>query len=77
MIYTMAPLSVLLAVLTAIGLLQKSNEITAMKATGTSIYRMVFPILIIAAILSSALYMFDEHYIPAANQRQETLREPD
>jgi len=74
MLYTLAPLSVLLAVLTTIGLLQKSNEITAMKATGTSIYRVVFPILIIAAVMSSALYLFDEHYIPAANQRQETLR---
>ena len=34
MIYIMTPLSVLLAVLTTLGLLQKTNEITAMKATG-------------------------------------------
>ena len=74
MIYTMAPLSVLLAVLTTIGLLHKTNEITAMKATGTSIYRVVFPVLVIAAVLSSALFWFDQSYIPAANQRQETLR---
>lgn len=74
MIYTIAPLSVLLAVLTTIGLLQKSNEITAMKATGTSIYRVVFPILIIATAISAGLFFFDQLYIPAANQRQETLR---
>jgi len=70
----MAPLSVLLAVLTTIGLLQKSNEITAMKATGTSIYRVIFPIFVIAAGLSAGLFFFDQLYIPAANQRQETLR---
>ncbi len=74
MIYIMTPLSVLLAVLTTIGLLQKSNEITAMKATGTSIYRVIFPIFVIAAAISTGLYFFDQLYIPAANQRQETLR---
>jgi LPS export ABC transporter permease LptF/LPS export ABC transporter permease LptG len=74
MLYTMTPLSVLLAVLTTIGLLQKTNEITAMKATGTSIYRVIFPVFIIAAAISAGLFFFDQFYIPAANQRQETLR---
>jgi LPS export ABC transporter permease LptF/LPS export ABC transporter permease LptG len=74
MIYIMTPLSVLLAVLTTLGLLQKTNEITAMKATGTSIYRIIVPIFVIAAAISTSLYFFDQLYIPAANQRQETLR---
>ncbi len=74
MIYTMMPLSVLLAVLITFGLLQKSNEVTAMKATGISIYRIVFPILVISAVLSAGLFFFDQFYIPRANQRQETLR---
>ncbi len=74
MIYIMTPLSVLLAVLTTLGLLQKTNEITAMKATGTSIYRVIFPIFVIAAAISTGLFFFDQFYIPAANQRQETLR---
>ena len=74
MIYIMTPLSVLLAVLTTIGLLQKTNEITAMKATGTSIYRVIFPVFVIAAAISTGLFFFDQFYIPAANQRQETIR---
>jgi LPS export ABC transporter permease LptF/LPS export ABC transporter permease LptG len=74
MLYTLTPLSVLLAVLTTFGLLEKSNEITAMKATGTSIYRVAFPVLVIAAAISASLFFFDQFYIPAANQRQETLR---
>jgi LPS export ABC transporter permease LptF/LPS export ABC transporter permease LptG len=74
MIYLMAPLTVLLAVLTTFGLLQKSNEITAMKATGTSIYRVIVPVFIISAAISTGLFFFDQYYIPAANQRQETLR---
>ena len=38
-LYQITPLAVLLTVLVMFGLMQKSNEITAMKATGVSIYR--------------------------------------
>ena len=35
---------------------------------------MIFPVFIIAAAISAGLFFFDQFYIPAANQRQETLR---
>lgn len=73
-IYLMTPLSVLIAVLVTFGLMQRSNEITAMKATGISIYRVAFPVIVIAAVVASALFVFDQLYIPKANKRQETLR---
>lgn len=73
-IYLMTPMSVLLAVLITFGLMQKTNEVTAMKATGISIYRMTLPVLVIAAVLSAGLFFFDQLYIPHANKRQETLR---
>jgi LPS export ABC transporter permease LptF/LPS export ABC transporter permease LptG len=68
------PLSVLLAVLIAFGLLHKSSEITAMKATGVSVYRTVIPILGIAMALASGLFLLDQWYLPTANKRAETLR---
>lgn len=74
MIYLMTPLSVLIAVLITFGLMQKSNEVTAMKATGVSIYRIVFPVLVIAGVIAAGLFVFDQLYIPHANKRQETLR---
>ena len=73
-IYLMTPLSVLLAVLVTFGLMQRSNEITAMKATGISIYRVAFPVFVIAALVAGSLFVFDQLYIPKANKRQETLR---
>lgn len=73
-LYNLLPLGVLLAVLVTFGLMQKSNEVTAMKATGISVYRMIFPILVIAAVLAAGLFFFDQLYIPHANKRQETLR---
>lgn len=73
-LYQVTPLAVLLTVLVMFGLMQKSNEITAMKATGVSIYRTVVPILVIAAALAGCLFMLDQWYLPYANKRVETLR---
>jgi LPS export ABC transporter permease LptG len=74
MVYLMTPLSVLIAVLVTFGLLQKSNGLTAMKATGISLYRLIVPILILATMLSFTLFIFDQLYLPHANKRQDALR---
>ncbi len=74
LLYTVTPLAVLLAVLVTFGLLQKSNEITAMKATGISIYRTTVPVLVISAFLAGGLFLLEESYLPYANTRVETLR---
>ena len=68
------PLSVLLAVVITLGLMQKSNEVTAMKASGVSIYRAVLPVLVICALLATGLFLLEESYLPYANKRVETLR---
>ncbi|HKD80262.1 MAG TPA: LptF/LptG family permease [Candidatus Angelobacter sp.] len=73
-LYQVTPLAVLLTVLVMFGLMQKSNEITAMKATGVSIYRTVVPILVIAMALAGGLFLLDQWYLPYANKRVETLR---
>jgi LPS export ABC transporter permease LptG/LPS export ABC transporter permease LptF len=74
MIYQLAPLCVLIAVLITFGVLNRSSELTAMKATGTSIYRIVTPVLVVAALIALSLFAFDQFYLPGANRRQEALR---
>ncbi len=74
MLYRIAPLAVLIAVLVTFGVLNRNSEIVAMKATGISLYRLVVPIVIISAILSVCLFLFDQYYLPQANRRQEALR---
>ncbi len=74
MIYQLAPLCVLIAVLVTFGVLNRSSELTAMKATGTSLYRVVAPVLVIAAMIALSLFAFDQFYLPGANRRQEALR---
>jgi LPS export ABC transporter permease LptG/LPS export ABC transporter permease LptF len=73
MIYNITPLSVLIAVLVVFGGLNRSSELTAMKATGISLYRIVVPVLVIASILAISLFLFDELYLPTANRKQEAL----
>jgi LPS export ABC transporter permease LptF/LPS export ABC transporter permease LptG len=74
MIYNITPLAVLVAALVTFGVLNRTNELTAMKATGISLYRVIVPILLIAAILAASLFLFDQSYLPNANRRQEALR---
>jgi LPS export ABC transporter permease LptF/LPS export ABC transporter permease LptG len=73
LLYNVAPLVMLLAVLVTFGVMQRSNEITAIKATGTSIYRIVAPVIAAAAVLSAALFFADQFYLPHTNKRQEAL----
>jgi LPS export ABC transporter permease LptG/LPS export ABC transporter permease LptF len=72
-INAVTPLCSLLAVLITFGALSRSSELTAMKATGISLYRVVAPILVLAAIIAAGLFAFDESYLPDANRRQEAL----
>jgi len=73
LLYNVAPLVMLLAVLITFGLMERSNEITAIKATGTSIYRIVTPVLAAAGVLAGALFVADQLYLPHTNKRQEEL----
>ena len=74
MIYQITPLAVLIAVLVVFGVMNRNSEITAMKATGISLYRIALPIFVIASLLAIGLFAFNEYYVPRANRRQQALR---
>src|SRR6266851_1931889 len=72
-LYNSAQYGVLLAVLITLGMMQRYNEVTALKATGISIYRMIVPVLLAAALVAAALFLSDQFYLPHANKRQDAL----
>jgi len=72
-IYNTTPLSMLLAVLITFGLLTRSNEITAIKATGISIYRVIVPVILASACVGAGLFFLDQFYLPHTNKRQDAL----
>jgi LPS export ABC transporter permease LptG/LPS export ABC transporter permease LptF len=74
MLYRIAPLAVLIAVLVTFGVLNRNSELIAMKATGISLYRLVVPVVSISAILAVSMFLFGEYYLPQANRKQEAQR---
>jgi LPS export ABC transporter permease LptF/LPS export ABC transporter permease LptG len=73
-IFDSAPMSVLVAVLITFGILTKHNEITAMKASGVSLYRLAVPVLAAALLMSGGLFAFAHYYVPDANRKQDAIR---
>jgi LPS export ABC transporter permease LptG/LPS export ABC transporter permease LptF len=74
LIFDSAPMSVLVAVLITFGILTKHNEITAMKASGVSLYRLAVPVLAAALLMSAGLFAFAHYYVPDANRKQDAIR---
>lgn len=68
------PAAVLLASLVTFGTLSRHSEITAMKANGISLHRLAFPILVIAAMTSAAVFFLSERVTPLTQERAEQIR---
>ena len=67
------PYAVLLATLLTLGTLSRHSEITAMKAGGVSLYRITFPLLLLALIISFFSFLGNEYLVPYTNQKTQYL----
>ena len=72
-LYNVTPLCALVAVLVTFGTFNRTSELTAMKSSGVSLYRIITPVLFVTLLISAGLFVFDEFYLPNANRRQEAL----
>lgn len=73
MIVLAVPMAVLVATLMAFGKLSSQNEITAMKASGMSLYRMIAPVILFSLLLTYLLIEFNNKILPEANHRFKIL----
>jgi|GEM_PF-49480 len=62
------PMSMLISTVFSIGLLAKRNELTAMKATGISLYRIAVPITTIGLIVSFISFELDNKWVSKGNE---------
>jgi lipopolysaccharide export system permease protein len=69
------PMSVLVAVLYAFSRLAAENEVTALKASGVSPWRLVTPALVWGLFMSLFLLWFNDQVLPRANFRLKTLQD--
>lgn len=73
MVVLAVPMAVLVATLMAFGGLSANNEITAMRASGVSLYRMMAPVFLSSILLAFLLVEFNNNVLPDANHRAKTL----
>jgi len=61
------PMTILIATVMTFTLLQKNNEITALKASGVSIYRLSVPFILIGILSSISMFYFENMVVTQSN----------
>ena len=67
------PMAVLVAVLFTFSNLTAENEITALKASGVDLRRMLAPLLVAAGMITGGMIVFNDRVLPEANHRWSQL----
>jgi len=67
------PMAVLVSTLMAFGRLSHDNEITALKANGVSLYKIVLPPLLVSVLIALGLVWFNNKILPEANHEARLL----
>ncbi|MDP9192231.1 MAG: LPS export ABC transporter permease LptG [Acidobacteriota bacterium] len=68
------PISILVSTLVTFALLSKNNEVTAIKSSGVSLYRLSLPVLAVAAVVSLLSYLNLDFVLPYSSQRLEAVK---
>ncbi len=61
------PLAILLSSIMTFGNLGEYFELTALKSSGISLYRIMYPLIIFVSILSIVAFLFSNYVLPVAN----------
>jgi LPS export ABC transporter permease LptG/LPS export ABC transporter permease LptF len=72
-VHYILPVTVLTTTLLTLGLMTKFNEITAMKACGISVYRLILSIVFISLLASLFSFALQERLLPSANKKAEEV----
>ena len=68
------PVSLLLATLYTFGQLAKFGELTAMKASGLSLYQLLLPLLLVSALVSAGIFCAGEWLVPHTSMKQAEIK---
>ncbi len=69
------PMALLLATMMTIGSFARTNELTAIKASGISMVKMTIPLLFVGVFMSIFSFFFVEHVLPDANKKRDLLKD--
>lgn len=71
---SVAPIAALVAVMVTFGILHKTSQVVALKASGQSIFRLAAPALVASLLLSAFVFVNQDYILPFTNRRQDNLR---
>jgi lipopolysaccharide export system permease protein len=69
------PFAVLVGGLIGLGLLARQNEFVAMRACGVSVWQIATPLLLVAALLSVAVFGWNETVVPYSARRWHAIKQ--
>lgn len=72
--FQIAPVAILMATLLSLGILSRNNEITAMRSSGMSLFRITLPFTCFAAAAALALLFLSAVIVPLSNLRAEDVK---
>ena len=67
------PFALMISVLILLTLLERQQEMTALKAAGISLFRLTIPVLLVAAGSAAGLWVLGEMVVPRANREVQRL----
>jgi lipopolysaccharide export system permease protein len=73
LVVTILPISLLLGVLWCLANMSRSNEITAIRASGLSVSRTALPVLLIGLAASLVVFGVNEIFVPRAKERGDAI----
>lgn len=73
MVVLVVPMAVLVATLMAFGAMSQNNEITVLKASGISLYKMMLAPIIVSFVIAYLLLLFNNDILPDANHQAKIL----
>lgn len=77
MFVQLTPAAVLLATITVFGLMNRNNELTAVKSSGISVYFLVRPALGISLLLAGVMFFLGESLVPLSMAKSNDIRQYD
>ena len=75
MVVLVVPMATLVATLMAFGNMSQNNEITVMKSSGASLYRLMLAPFLASIVVGYLLFLFNDDVLPDANHRAKLLME--
>jgi lipopolysaccharide export system permease protein len=73
MVVLVVPMASLVATLMAFGNLSQNNEVTIMKSSGISLYKMMIPPFLASVVVAILLFQFNNDVLPDANHQAKIL----